>query len=514
MDLKTASACHRSGRLAEAEQAYRQILAADPTNPHANHLLGILASQTGRDREAVALLRRAVDFSPQNPEFHTNLAAALGRAGQHADAANALRTALRLRPNFPQGLNNLGVALEHLEQYRDAADYLRAAIQLKIDYAEARTNLANVLRKMGDAELSADTAADAIRMAPGSADAHNALAAALIELGRSDEAAVKLRHALRLDPTHAEAAVNLAMVTLLRGDLRSGFRAFERRLSHPVWRRPMPGVRWQVDTDPASLAGKTILLYTEGGLGNAIQFVRYVPLVSRLGMRVIIECRPALKALLQSVEGVSQIVEGGQALPPYDLYAAFMSLPALVVQASPGVPAAIPYLRAESDRVERWRAPLEAISGFRIGISWQGDQRPAYRRNRSFPLSLLEPIARLPGVQLVSLQKGAAVECGFHVHELQGLDEGPEAFLDTAAVMRHLNLVITCDTSIAHLAGALAVPTWVALPFAPDWRWMLNRDDTPWYPTMRLFRQSRRAGWDEVFHRIAVSARDLLHIQR
>jgi hypothetical protein len=246
----------------------------------------------------------------------------------------------------------------------------------------------------------------------------------------------------------------------------------------------------------APVEGSTVLLYAEGGLGNAIQFVRYAPLVARRGVRVIVECRRELVALLSTVADVEQVVAFGQPLPQYDLYAALMSLPALMGTALDTVPVTVPYLSAQPDRMERWSSIVRQLGGFRIGVSWQGEQTPAHRRNRSLPLSSFEPLARVPNVTLISLQKGCAVNAEFPIVELPGLDaDGSGAFLDTAAVMKHLDLVITCDTSIAHLAGALGVPVWVALPFAADWRWMREREDTPWYPTMRLFRQERSGDW-------------------
>ena len=523
--------------MAEAEGLYRRAIEAEPADARAWHLLGLALCQSGRAEEGARALRRSVELSPGTPEFRNNLAGVLGSLGRHAEAEAELREALKLRGNYPEALNNLGVALEHQDRFDEAAEALRKAVELAPNYTQAHTHLSNALRKGWRPRDAADAAATALRLDVRSAEAHNALGAALLELNRVEEAAASFRRAIDLQPGHLEAAVNAAMCLLGRGDLEAGFRAFECRLAHPVWQRKLPGMRWDLSAafDPA---GKTLLVYAEGGMGNTIQFARFVRVLAERGAQVVLEVQPPLVPLLRQLEGAQQVVARGEPLPRYDMYAAIMSLPALlhVTPQTAGTP--FPYLIPETARVERCRRWLEEATRGRgdaetrrnasapdlsprprvrvsprpdspvsprlpltVGVCWQGDQRTVWRRNRSFPLQELRPLAEQKGVRLVSLQTHCPIEADFPILQLPSLDRDG-AFLDTAALMKCLDLVVTCDTSVAHLAGALGVPVWVALPFAADWRWMLNRPDTPWYPTMRLFRQHQIGAWAAVISHV------------
>jgi hypothetical protein len=269
--------------------------------------------------------------------------------------------------------------------------------------------------------------------------------------------------------------------------------------------------------DGSPLDGRTILIHAEQGLGDTLQFIRYVPLVQQRGGRVIMMCQPPLMRLLAHCPGIERLIPHGETPPEIDLHVPLLSLPKLLGTTVESVPADGPYLDADSDLVEIWRHRLAAYPGFKIGIAWQGNPKFRLDRIRSIPLAQFAPLADVPGVHLLSLQKGAggeqlaAPERRFPVTDLGcQLDETTGAFMDTAAVMKNLDLVITSDTSIAHLAGALGVPVWVALNDVPDWRWLLNRDDSPWYPPMRLFRQRRTGHWEDVFDRIAEALRERL----
>jgi hypothetical protein len=321
------------------------------------------------------------------------------------------------------------------------------------------------------------------------------------------------QRALSLKPDYAAAHNNLGIAWLLMGNFQQGWPEYEWRwkcteLKLPSYRQPL----W----DGSPLKGRTILLLSEQGLGDTLQFIRFAPLLTRSGGRVIVTCRRALARLLASCPGIASVVAEGDRLPEFDVYAPLMSLPRLLGTTLATVPAEVPYLTADPALVEFWQRELSAIDGFRIGIVWQGS--PGYRRDRfrSIPLLQLAPLARLEGVQLVSLQKGPGIDQlhevsrNFPVTDLGGrLDETSGAFMDTAAVMMNLHLVIAADVAIAHLAGALGVRVWLALPAPPDWRWLLERADCPWYPTMRLFRQAQPGDWASVFERMAAEVRAL-----
>jgi hypothetical protein len=293
----------------------------------------------------------------------------------------------------------------------------------------------------------------------------------------------------------------------LQGDFAGGWSDYEARWQQagfalPPYKQP----RW----NGSPLGGKTILLWAEQGLGDTVQFIRYAPLVKQRGGRIIVASQPALIRLLQSCPGIDQLVAKDTPPPPFDVYAPLMSVPGIMGTTMTNVPGTVPYLHADPTLVEHWRRELAALKGFKIGIAWQGN--PGYRKDRfrSVPLAYFEPLSRISGVQLLSLQKGpgteqlAALNPRWPVLDLGGrLDEASGPFRDTAAIMQVLDLVIASDSVVAHLAGALGVPVWVALPRMPDWRWMLHREDSPWYPTMRLFRGTRDGQWGDVFEGIA-----------
>ena len=293
------------------------------------------------------------------------------------------------------------------------------------------------------------------------------------------------------------------------GDFEKGWSEYEWRWRcSTVLPRPFPQPLWQGEP----LDGRTILLHAEQGLGDTLQFVRYAPMVKQRGAEVIVSCQKPLLSLLKSCPGIDSLLPQASVVPQFDVQASLMSIPSIFGTTLATIPSEVPYLSANADLAEHWRERLRSLQGFKIGINWRGRPGNPSERHRGIPLRAFAPLARLPGVRLISLQKGpgweeiAAAAENVPVVDLgRALDEAAGPFMDTAAIMHNLDLVITSDTVIAHLAGALGVPVWVALPFVPDWRWLLEREDSPWYPTMRLFRQKRPGEWDEVFERIAAA---------
>jgi hypothetical protein len=321
--------------------------------------------------------------------------------------------------------------------------------------------------------------------------------------GRLDEAVAWFTLALERTPELGSVHMNYALACLQRGDFARGWTEYEWRFhcrEHPILAQGMPP--W----DGSPLHGRSILLWAEQGLGDSIQFIRYAPAVARRGGRVIVSCPRLLVRILATCPGVAQAIPEGAPQTDFDCHAPLMSLPRIFGTTVDTIPAEVPYLEADLALATLWRDELARFGGFRIGIAWQGNPDHKKDRHRSFRLARFQPLASVPGVRLFSLQKGPGTEqldelAGrFPVTDLGGrLDD----FTDTAALVQNLDLVITPDTSLAHLAGALGVPVWVMIPFASDWRWLLGREDTPWYPSMRLFRQRRWGDWDEVFSRMA-----------
>jgi hypothetical protein len=335
---------------------------------------------------------------------------------------------------------------------------------------------------------------------------------------RAREALAAFDAAIRLKPDHPNSHFGRGLAFLVLGDLETGFPEYEWRTKCKDFvPRGMPGLVW----DGSPLGQRTILLHAEQGFGDTIHFVRYASLVKKMGGTVIVECQPALTRLLARTPGIDRLIAQGAPLPFYDVQASLLSLPPILHTTSATVPADVPYVTPDERLAEQWRQELNTVPGFRIGISWQGNREHKRDSVRSIPVREFSPLAQVEGVRLFSLQKGQGSE---QLREVVGrfdvidwtdrLDETAGPFMDTAALMKSLDLIITSDTANAHLAGALGVPVWVVLPFAPDWRWQLDREDSPWYPTMRLFRPRAQTQWGEVFQRVASELRKLVQSRR
>ncbi|MES2792023.1 MAG: tetratricopeptide repeat-containing glycosyltransferase family protein, partial [Planctomycetota bacterium] len=499
---------HQTGRLDLAEQLYRQILQAEPNHADAWHLLGVVSSQTGRHPAAVECLSKAISLNPRAAAFHGNLANVYSSMGKVDEAIKSFEQALRLKPDFIDALVNLGIARKDQGDLESAANSFRQAIRLKPDHATAHNSLGVVYRDQGKSDEALACYQAALRINPKYADAHNNLGNVLSDAARPDEAIASFQQAVRLKPDFADAHLNLAMSLLRAGNFQAGWPEYEWRA---ICQKPplpvFPQPRW----DGSPLNGKTILLHGEQGLGDKLQFIRYAPLVKARGGRVIVACNKILIPILSGCAGIDEFipVPNGD-LPHFDVYAPLLSLPGIFGTTPETIPAEIPYLFADPDLTRTWREKLQQTSGFKVGIVWQGSNMNTVAVRRSMGLKHFAPLSQIEGIQLFSLQRGDGTE---QLAELSGplqiddfagrLDAETGAFMDTAAVMMNLDLVITADTSVAHLAGGLGVPVWVALPFVSDWRWFATREDTPWYPTMRLFRQTNVGDWEGVFERIA-----------
>jgi Flp pilus assembly protein TadD len=469
----------------------------------------VALSQQGRLGEAVASFRRALALAPGYAEAHYNLGTALLVLGRREEAVASFRAALALRPDYAAALSNLGTALDDLGRPAEAAVRLKQAARLRPDFAEAHTNLGLALVELGRLSEAEAAYEAALTVNPRHADAHANPAAACQAQGRLDEALAHFEQAMWLAPDNPAIRWNRALALLQSGSFEEGWREYEWRWNRGTPLRYSPAALW----DGSPLAGRTILLHAEQGLGDTLQFVRYAPLVQRHGATVILECPHPLTPLLSTGTGIARVVPAGEPPPPFDVYAPLLSLPRLLGTTLAEVPADVPYLRADPVLVEHWAERLAVLPGLKVGIVWQGNPRHPWDRQRSVPLAAFAPLAQVPGVTLVSLQRDPGVEqlqaAPFPVVHLgDGVDAQAGSFADTAAVMTSVDLVVTVDTAAAHLAGALAVPVWVALPVRCDWRWLWGRDDSPWYPTLRLFRQATWGDWAPVFGQLAAALRE------
>ena len=492
-----ATAHHQAGRLADAEALYRQVLARDPNHAESIHLLAIIAHSSGNNIAAMELIMQAIRLAPRVADYHGNFGLFLAGDNRLDEAIGAYRYALSLKRDLPDVYNNLGNTLRLQGHVDEAMAHFRQAIALRPNYPEAMNNLANVLREQGKFDQSMPLLRAAIQLRPSYAEAHNSMGALLERLGKLDDAITAYRQALALRPQYPDAQWNLGLALLLQGKFEEGWPLYEARrvMATSSVARHFTQLLW----DGSNLNGRRILLHTEQGLGDTIQFARYVAMVKARGGRVIVQCQPPLQRLLSGQLGIEKVVAAGQPLPDFDVQCPLMSLALIFRTTLQSIPASIPYLFTDRSLTDHWRRELVQFSGKRkIGLAWAGSSIHPHDRDRSFPLETFAPLATLSNVQFFSLQKGEpAIQARVGGGVLNLIDRTEEFhnFADTASFIANLDMVICADTSVAHLAGALGKPTGLLVPFAPDWRWMLNRPDTPWYPTMRLFRQPCRGDW-------------------
>jgi len=533
--LREALDLHRSGRLTAAEDLYLQILRAQPDNPYGLHYLGILRSQQGRPGEALAAFTRALAVKPDYLEalgsrarllrevrrpaealadFDRALAIeprqaqllnlrglALIELGRHDEALASFERALTVRPDYVVALNNRGNVLQDLRRPAEALASYEAALAVQGDHVGALYNRGTALRNLRRPLEALASYDRALALKPDHVDALNNRGLVLTDLRRPQEAIASYEAALAIRPDLAEAHANRGCLRLLIGDFERGWSDHEWRWRTPdlaPWRRDFAQPLWLGE---APLAGKTILLHAEQGLGDAIQFVRYVPRVVESAGRVVLEAPPALAGLFSRLAASVSIVSRGAALPAFDCHCPLLSLPLAFKTRLDTIPATTPYLSAAAERVSKWRERLPPSPARRVGIAWAGNPHFKNDRARSIGLTRLAPLLVAPGVEFLSLQKdlrpGDREALGAYP-QLRHLGDAIEDFDDTAAIISLVDLVISSDTSVVHLAGALGKPVWILLHHAADWRWLLDRSDSPWYPTARLFRQPRPDDWEDV----------------
>jgi tetratricopeptide (TPR) repeat protein len=496
---------HRAGRRNDAEICYRRILAAEPNNDSALNLLGVIAQETGHSDAAVHLITRAIAINPNIAGYHNNLGNALRDLKHLTEANKCYRQAIRIDPSFALAHYNLGNTLIETEDFTALDESIaasREAIRLKPDYVEAMNNLGVALRKKGRIEESMDLCRRALELKPDFAEAHNSTGNLYKQRHEMAHAIKAYRRAIELKPDFGLARYNLAIALLLLGDFENGWPEHEWRLKNEPNPRIFPRPRWTGE----DLHGKTILLWGEQGIGDNFQFVRYAPLVAQRGANVIVQVRSDIVRLLQSNPALGQIITAGDDIRPYDFHCPLMSLPLIFRTSLADVPANVPYFFPEPALIESWKQKLAPADGrLRVGLVWAGNPDFKDDRTRSLHLRQLAPFADARNVKFYSLQKGAAEhQAAQPPAGLELIDLGPELkdFADSAAVISLMDLIVTTDTSMPHLAGALAKPVWLMLQFAPDFRWLLERQDSPWYPTMRLFRQPSLGDWSSVIRNV------------
>ncbi len=562
----------QEGRLVEAETLYRAVLDVAPEHPGSHHLLGLVEHQLGRHDAALQSIKRAIQFNDREPNYHNNLGTVYRTVGKLDEAVACYRYAVGLKPDFAAAFNNLGIALLLKGEFAQAQRALERALEAKPDYAGAWFNLGNVLAARDEhakaiehyrhalaldrhylealnnlgAALNAlgenDEAAscyqrvlalqpanaaahnnfgrvlaqrddldaaighfrEAIALQPHAIDAHINLGNVLLEQGDAPAAHQSYKRALAVDPAHESAHWNDGLALLVQGDLTEGFRrwrwnvAAAKRFDAPEWRGE-------------ELNGATILIHAQQGFGDAIHFARYIPMVAARGGRVIFEAPVELHRSFANIDGVDEIVAFGDRLPEFAWQCPLLSLPLAFETTLRDVPDNVPYLSADPELVADWQRRI-AGPDLKVGLVWAGRPEHKRDRHRSMALAELAPLASIPNVAFYALQKGAAVGEAEHAPDgmrLEILSPLLGDFADTAAAIMALDLVISVDTSVAHLAGALGKPVWILHAYAPDWRWLEKRSDSPWYPTAELFRQDASRRWAPVIADVAAELRAL-----
>jgi tetratricopeptide (TPR) repeat protein len=534
---------HQVGRLDEAEAIYRQILQTEPYHFDSLHLLGVVFHQRGEHAQAVRQIDLALK-QQQNPFAFNNRGNALLALKRYQDALESYDRALALQPDYADALCNRGAALHELQRYDEALECCDRTIALQPGYEEAHANRGNTLKELRRFEEAVASCDRALALRPNYAEAHCNRANALRELNRLDEALAAYDRALAprphyvkaltnrgvtlhdlkrfdealecygqaiaVEPDYAEVHYREAMTRLLIGDLARGWEKQEWR-----WKgqqlatdlRHFPQPQWRGGNE---IAGKTILLHAEQGFGDTVQFCRYVPQVAMRAGSVILEVQGALVEVMGTLPGDVKIITRGDPLPAFDLHCPLLSLPLAFGTTLESIPEATPYLDVPKTAVAQWRGRLEPRRRPRIGLAWSGSATHKNDHNRSIALaSFLRILDGIDGT-FVSLQREVRGDDAAALTarpDIVHFGEELRTFADTAALIAELDLIIAVDTGVAHLAGALGKPVWILVSFIPDWRWLLDRDDSPWYPTARLFRQDGARRWDGVLANVHAALR-------
>ncbi len=503
-----AIAHHQAGNFAAAEQLYRQILQQQPQNVNVLSMMGVICCQRGDLEQGIVLYRQVLAIRPEHREARENLNLALWKQGKRwmDEAIAHFNLAINFEPaNVPT--HNV-LASIYLEQglYEQAVTLYQQSLAADPSNITALNGIGAALQLQGKSSFAAHFYQRALALQPNNIDSLVGVSKAMLDQGNLDDALSLINRALSLSPNHAIARYNRALMLIQQGNFHEGFAEYEWRFKtgefppcpfkQPVW-------------DGKPLLGKTLLLHAEQGLGDTLQFIRYAAIATQSGGRVIFTCHRPLIRLLSMLPGIADFIPLGLPLPAFDVYAPLLSLPAILGTTLETVPHSVPYI---SPPASDWQLPIAPPFSnadphlLKVGIVWSGGNLYKQNYRRSLSLKQFEPVLEVPNIALYSLQKGIPqieiAELGWE-SRLQDLSDHLSDMADTATAIAQLDLVITVDTSVAHLAGALGKPVWLLLSHVADWRWISDRDDTPWYPTMRLFRQHQPGDWQPLMQRVA-----------
>ncbi len=507
---------YKQGRLAEALIAYQQAIAIQPNHLNAHNGLGVVLYQMGQLEAAIDHCQRAIALDANCFSAYNNLGTVLQRQGKLAEAQAQYERALAINPDYASAYDNLGTVCQEQKQIEAAISHYKRAIELDPASANAYNNLGSALKEQGNLTEAIACCREAIRLQPDHADAHNNYGSGLVDQGKFAEAVFHFEQTIRYKPDHANAHLNLGIILLMLGDYQRGFQEY-----HWRWQtKQCPDLRYPFALwDGSDPQGKIILLTAEQGFGDTLQFARYAPLVAQRGGCVVVACQKQLLRLLETLPGIDRCVDRDQVNVQTHVHAPLLDLPLLLGTTLETIPATVPYLRVPPGVTVSLPEPGNSSAGagegispavLKVGIVWASNPDNSTSKKRSCPLDHFVSLQELPGVQLYSLQKDiSSLDQELLANwAIPDLSAQLHDFADTAGAIAQLDLVISVDTAVAHLAGALAKPVWTLLPEVADWRWLRERQDTPWYPTMRLFRQVEDGNWVEVFERLQAALRE------
>jgi len=497
-----------TGKYKQAKIIYLQIIEQSPNNPIAYKNLGNAAFNQGKLEEAIAYYQQGIELEPNDAITYYHLGNAFHQLDSLSEAIACYQQSLVIDPNSAIVLNNLGNALQRQGKFEQAIACYQQSITLEPNDALTYNNLGSVFNALNKLEEALACFQKGLILEPNNIEAHNNIARFYQEQRQYDRAITYCDRAIEIDPDYVNAQWNRSLIMLRLGNFQRGFIEYEWR-----WKRKetpprlLPKPIW----DGSNLAGKTILLQAEQGMGDMIQFIRYVPELVKLGGHIIVECHPPLVRLMQNIAGVEKVVAIGDTLPEFDVYIPLLSLPRILGTTPETIPAKIPYLKPGESVSFKLETPGDNC--LKVGLVWAGNPKHSDDYKRSSSLKYFQRLFNIPNIAFYSLQKelkSAELKEISAPINLVDLSSKINDFADTAAVIAQLDLVITVDTAVAHLAGAIGKPVWVLLCYNADWRWMTEREDSPWYPSVRLFRQNQRGDWQEVMARVSEALKQLL----
>jgi len=495
------------GKKIEALQCYEKVIRIDPDRDIAYFKMGIIYKALGRPKEAISCYQKALAITPDSANIYFNMANSWRELGRTEDALFCYQKVIAIKPNDSGAYRNLGHILKEQNRLDEAMAHYLKAIALNPASPGLYVDLGGIYYQQEEFQKALSCCRMALSLDPVHVDAYYNLGITLEVLGRFEEAIAAYSQALSINPDHGDATWNRALSFLLLGNFENGWKGYENRIHISDWKDCYPYKHGLPKWNGTSFTGKKLYVHDEQGIGDTFQFIRYLPMVKDRGGTVIFETSKQLFGLLMDFDGIDRLVErlpNGEPEVRCDCYIPLLSLPRIFGTAESTIPCKVPYLFADDQKVRYWQDKVPG-PGFKVGIVWRGNPKHKKDKSRSCALKYFSKLCTIPNIRIFGIQKGEAAK---ELNQVPGntleINLGPELddFTDTAGLIANLDLVISVDTSVAHLVGAMGKPVWVLLPFVPDWRWMLSRSDSPWYPTMRLFRQNRRNDWGGVIEQV------------